>query len=122
MIRKRDTTETLRESESTWIGEGCDLSGEFRFVGSVRVFGKLRGEVHCARDSELIVMPTGVVEGIITGDRIIVAGFVSGEIQSTGKIFVASSGRVVGKLHTPSLQVDFGAVVEAETSMPPLAS
>jgi cytoskeletal protein CcmA (bactofilin family) len=115
---KHQTEDSLIESEITLISESTRIEGQAHFSGTTRFFGTLKGQIQCEKGSQLILMETAVVEGSLDVDTLIVAGFVRGEIRAHSRVLIEGSGRVIGNIHAPSIQIDFGAFVEGEVQMP----
>lgn len=114
----RKTPTPIAETELTLISESTRLEGQIHFSGTTRVFGELKGQIRSAEDSSLILMESAVVEGSLEVDTVIVAGFVRGEIRAKKRVLVEGTGRIIGDIHAPSIQIDFGAFVEGEVQMP----
>ena len=110
--------DSIIESEITFISEATRLEGQLHFTGTTRVFGTLKGKIQSEKGSQLILMESAVVEGSLDVDTLIVAGFIRGEIRAQTRILIKGSGRVIGNIHAPSIQIDFGAFVEGDVQMP----
>ena len=107
---------------TTLLGRGATFEGKLTFEGTVRVDGKLKGEVFS--DDVLIVGEGATVEAEIDIGEIIIQGTVNGNIRAKRGIEIHAPGRVKGDLHTPSLQIDKGVMFEGRSFMdgnPPAA-
>jgi cytoskeletal protein CcmA (bactofilin family) len=100
---------------NTLLGRGASFEGKLTFEGTVRVDGKLKGEVFS--DDVLIVGEGAYVEAEIDIGEIIIQGTVVGNIRAKRGIEIHAPGRVKGDLHTPSLQVDKGVIFEGRSFM-----
>ena len=100
---------------NTLLGRGATFEGKLTFEGTVRVDGKLKGEVFS--DDILIVGEGATVEAEIDIGEIIIQGTVIGNIRAKRGIEIHAPGRVKGDLHTPSLQVDKGVIFEGRSFM-----
>jgi cytoskeletal protein CcmA (bactofilin family) len=100
---------------NTLLGRGATFEGKLTFEGTVRVDGKLKGEVFS--DDVLIVGEGAYVEAEIDIGEIIIQGTVVGNIRAKRGIEIHAPGRVKGDLHTPSLQVDKGVIFEGRSFM-----
>jgi len=100
---------------NTLLGRGATFEGKLTFEGTVRVDGKLKGEVFS--DDILIVGEGATVEAEIDIGEIIIQGTVVGNIRAKRGIEIHAPGRVKGDLHTPSLQIDKGVVFEGRSFM-----
>lgn len=100
---------------STLLGRGTSFEGKLTFEGTVRVDGKLKGEVFS--DDVLIIGEGAHVEAEIDIGEIIIQGTVVGNIRARRGIEVLAPGRVKGDLHTPSLQIEKGVIFEGRSFM-----
>jgi cytoskeletal protein CcmA (bactofilin family) len=100
---------------NTLLGRGATFEGKLTFEGTVRVDGKLKGEVFS--DDILIVGEGAYVEAEIDIGEIIIQGTVVGNIRAKRGIEIHAPGRVKGDLTTPSLQVDKGVIFEGRSFM-----
>ena len=100
---------------TTLLGRGATFEGKLTFEGTVRVDGKLKGEVFS--DDVLIVGEGATVEAEIDIGEIIIQGTVNGNIRAKRSIEIHAPGRVKGDLHTPSLQIDKGVIFEGRSFM-----
>jgi cytoskeletal protein CcmA (bactofilin family) len=97
------------------LGKGTTFEGKLTFEGTVRVDGKLKGEVFS--DDVLIIGEGAYVEAEIDIGEVIIQGTVVGNIRAKRSIEIHAPGRVKGDLHTPSLQVDKGVLFEGRSFM-----
>ena len=107
----------VRETEITMLSPGTKLEGKVLFEGQVRVHGTLKGEVTGAPESHVILCETALLEGSLDGDFVTIDGFVQGNIHAKSKITVSGSGRVVGNLRAPKVEIAFGAFFEGKCEM-----
>jgi cytoskeletal protein CcmA (bactofilin family) len=106
------------ESDINIISEGTRLEGNIIFDNVSRIHGTLKGEIISKDGSTLILSQTGVIEGNVSGDSIIIDGYVNGEVSAKTKIVISSTGRLIGNAKTPSLEVEFGAYFDGQCNMP----
>ncbi len=109
--------EQVQESAINVISQGTRLEGKLHFDQITRVHGVLVGEVQSREGSTLILSETSVVEGRIHADRLIVDGFVRGDISSIGKVTLSRTGRVVGNIRAASVELEYGAYFEGKCTM-----
>ena len=105
---------------NTLLGRGSEFEGKLTFEGTVRVDGKLKGEVFS--DDVLVVGEGAYVEAEIDVGEIIIHGVVVGNIKAKRGIEIHAPGRVKGDLHTPSLQIAKGVIFEGRSFMEPPAT
>ena len=100
---------------NTLLGRGTQFEGKLTFEGTVRVDGRLKGEVFS--EDILIIGEGAYVEAEIDIGEVIIQGTVVGNIRAKRGIEVLAPGRVKGDLHTPSLQIEKGVVFEGRSFM-----
>lgn len=113
MTRKEPAA--ARGEIKAFLGEGTDFKGILTFEGTVRVDGKLEGEVY-TKDT-LIVGESAVVNAEINVNTIVISGVVRGNINATGKIEVHRPGKLFGNVKTPSLYIEEGVIFEGNCTM-----
>ncbi len=94
-------------STPTLISKGCVVQGKIESDVFVRIDGNIIGDLFIGEG--LIVGENGLIEGNINTREIVVFGTVNGTVKAES-IDIKSSGRILGELHTASLQVEKGAV------------
>ncbi len=106
---------TARGEIKAFLGEGTDFKGILTFEGTVRVDGRLEGEIY-TKDT-LIVGESAVVGAEINVHTIVISGIVRGNINATGKIEVHRPGKLYGNVKTPSLYIEEGVIFEGNCVM-----
>ncbi|HXY59274.1 MAG TPA: polymer-forming cytoskeletal protein [Methylocystis sp.] len=96
------------EKDVVYIGEGVSLSGAIQAQDTVVVDGSVDGEIAC---SQLIVGPTGVVNGAISVSEADVYGKVGSDITVKQLLIVRASGRIEGKWTYGEIEVEKGGVL-----------
>lgn len=105
----------VQESEISLVSEGSELEGKVSFHQNARIYGIIRGEVTATPGTQVVIGENGVIEGTLTASTVFISGFVQGKIIAQDRLCITSTGRVVGEIHTPSLQIEFGAFFEGST-------
>ena len=108
------TKETLTK-ELNLIGEGTSFEGKLKSQGSVRVDGRVVGEIDA--QEAVSVGLTGEVQGNITGKNITVGGKVKGSLTAQDKLVFLPQAVVQGDIRATKLVVDEGAVFDGKCSM-----
>lgn len=108
----------FEESEVTIVGESTKVEGKIVFDRMTRIHGVLVGEVESKKGSTLVLAESGLVEGTVHADTLIVDGTIQGDIFVNTRLLVSRTGRIIGNIHTPSLTLDFGAFFEGTCRMP----
>jgi cytoskeletal protein CcmA (bactofilin family) len=113
-MNKKEPT-VARGEIKAFLGEGTDFKGILTFEGTVRVDGKLEGEIY-TKDT-LIVGESAVVGAEINVHTIVISGIVRGNVNATGKIEVHRPGKLFGNVKTPSLYIEEGVIFEGNCAM-----
>ncbi|MCS7231480.1 MAG: polymer-forming cytoskeletal protein [Elusimicrobiota bacterium] len=99
----------------TIIGEGTVFQGSIKSKGSVRVDGKLEGNIIEA--VQVIVGSKGYVQGDITAQSVIIGGKVNGNVTATESIELQPGAQLLGDIHTSTLSIGEGAIFEGHCVM-----
>jgi cytoskeletal protein CcmA (bactofilin family) len=94
------------------IGEGSVFEGKFFVSGSIRIDGKFSGEIKT--NDQLIIGPTGKVKTDITARSVTVAGVLIGNINALEEVNLVQSGKILGNIKTPRLNVEEGVISQGE--------
>lgn len=100
---------------NTLLGRGTSFEGKLTFEGTVRIDGKLKGEIFS--DDTLIIGEGAYVEAEIDIGEVIIQGTLVGNVRAKRGIEVLAPGRVKGDLHTPSLMIEKGVLFEGRSLM-----
>ena len=100
---------------TTLLGKGSEFEGKLSFEGTVRVDGKLTGEIFT--DDVLIVGEGAEVNAEVTVGAIVIQGIVRGNITAKRSVEIHSPGRVKGNINTPSLFIEKGVFFDGHCQM-----
>ena len=100
---------------TTLLGRGSEFEGKLSFEGTVRVDGKLSGEIFT--DDVLIIGEGAEVNAEISVGAIIIEGTVHGNIHAKRSVEIHTPGRVRGNISTPSLSIDKGVIFDGNCQM-----
>ncbi len=111
MAKKRD------DLEEKILDVDASMQGTIAFKDPVnlRINGSFEGKLDTR--GTLTIGENAKVKANITGDRIIVAGKVTGDVQATQSISVVTPAIIQGNITSPKLSVTEGAVIEGRVSM-----
>ena len=94
------------EEMVAFLGKGTDFRGVLHFEDTVRIDGRLEGEV-ITRDT-LIVGESAEVLGNISVGTLITSGKIHGNITASKKAHFIAPGSFTGDIDAPALQIDEG--------------
>jgi cytoskeletal protein CcmA (bactofilin family) len=100
---------------TTLLGRGSEFEGKLSFEGTVRVDGKLSGEIFT--DDVLIIGEGAEVNAEISVGAIIIEGTVHGNIHAKRSVEIHTPARVRGNISTPSLSIDKGVTFDGQCQM-----
>ena len=100
---------------TTLLGRGSEFEGKLSFEGTVRIDGKLSGEIFT--DDVLIIGEGAEVSAEINVGAVIIEGTVHGNIQAKRSVEIRTPGRVRGNISTPSLFIEKGVVFDGHCQM-----
>jgi cytoskeletal protein CcmA (bactofilin family) len=105
---------------TTLLGRGSEFEGKLTFEGTVRIDGKLSGEIFS--EDVLVIGEGAQVNAEIDVGVIIVEGNVTGNIRAKRAVELHAPARVKGNIETPSLYIDKGVTFEGHSKMEGLTS
>ena len=99
------------EKFDTIIGRTATIQGTLVLLDSVRIDGRVVGNVESAPDCKIAVAigPTGEVTGDIKAHRVMVAGKVFGHIHAADRVEFQKDSLVQGDVSYGSIAVEHGA-------------
>jgi cytoskeletal protein CcmA (bactofilin family) len=99
------------EKFDTIIGRTTTIQGTLVLLDSVRIDGRVLGNIESAPDCKIAVAigPTGEVTGDIKAHRVMVAGKVFGHIHAADRVEFQKDSLVQGDVSYGSIAVEHGA-------------
>lgn len=91
------------------VGEGTRFRGELDLNGLLRIDGDYSGTIRTP--GKVLVGKNGRAECTIKAETVVVGGVVKGNIFSTEKVIVLSTGMILGNITSPRLIVEEGVVL-----------
>lgn len=110
-----DGAHSMPEEYTGVVSSGSVWNGNLKVEGSVRVDGRLTGEVE-ARDA-VVVIAGAQVDAAIRASVVVIAGKFQGEIDCRERLEVMPTGQIKGSLKTKLLVVHEGAVIDGPIEM-----
>ena len=90
------------------IGEGTRYKGEFDLNGLLRIDGDFTGTIRTR--GKVIIGKNGRAECTMNAGTVVVGGVIRGEIISTEKVVIQTTGLVLGNITTPRLIIEEGVI------------
>ena len=88
------------------ISNEIEIIGTIKGSGSVRIDGKLEGELHCTGDA--VIGKSAQIKGNIVVTSATIEGAVNGNITAKDRIEMKSTARVTGDIRAKRLSVEDG--------------
>jgi cytoskeletal protein CcmA (bactofilin family) len=117
MSAQNPSSDSGSSEVTTLLGRGSEFEGKLSFEGTVRVDGKLSGEIFT--DDVLIIGEGAEVNAEINVGSIIIEGTVHGNIHAKRSVEIHTPGHVRGNIATPSLTIEKGVVFDGQCQMEP---
>ena len=102
-------------NELNLVGAGTTFEGKIRTSGSLRIDGKVIGEITASQN--IHVGSTGETEGTIVAKNVTVGGKVMGTITAQEKLVFESKAIVKGDIKAIKLVIDEGAMFDGKCAM-----
>lgn len=101
-----------RESSAigTLVGAGTVVTGDLGFTGGLHLDGRIVGDVS-GTDGALTIGATGVIEGSVRVDQLVLNGAVSGDVIARERVELGPTAKVDGNVVYNVLQMAEGARV-----------
>ena len=112
---KKERIDSNKEHVNAFLGGGTEFKGVLSFEGTVRIDGKLEGEVY-TKDT-LVIGEEAVVNAEISAGVVIISGKITGNVTAEKKIVICSTARLYGNIKTPLLSIDEGVIFEGSCEM-----
>ncbi len=106
---------SFREGVDTLIGSNSTFTGSIEADGTVRVDGKLIGDVNVTGDC--YVGNQASVNGNIVASNVHLAGTVEGNITARGILKILSTAKLYGNIKINSFVADEGALFQGKCEM-----
>jgi cytoskeletal protein CcmA (bactofilin family) len=100
---------------STVLGKGSEFEGKLTFEGTVRIDGRMRGEIFS--EDTLVIGEGAEVHAKLDVAEVIIQGHLVGDVHAKRGVEILAPGRVRGNLVTPALVIEKGVIFEGNCQM-----
>jgi cytoskeletal protein CcmA (bactofilin family) len=114
MLKKGSGT-TEQSEISAFLGKGTEFKGVLSFEGTIRVDGKIEGEV-ISKDT-LIAGDGAFLQGEISVGTIISSGKIVGNINASQQVHLLAPANIQGNIKTPKLIIEEGVTFDGKCEM-----
>ncbi|MEE8126496.1 MAG: polymer-forming cytoskeletal protein [Nitrospirales bacterium] len=111
------TSNNHEESDDiiAFVGEEVTFKGSIRYQGTVRIDGRLEGEIYT--DGNLIIGQKAVINAKIQAGTVTCQGRINGEIEAKCRVKLLSPAVFEGSITTPQLSMDEGVLFNGTCNM-----
>src|ERR1051325_4907975 len=102
------------------ISSEVEITGTIKSSGSIRIDGKLEGELHCTGDA--VIGKSAQIKGNIVVTSATIEGAVQGNVSAKDRIEMKSSARVTGDIRAKRLSVEDGVTFIGRSEVNPSGS
>jgi len=106
---------TETSNELNLVGAGTVLEGKIKTPGSIRIDGRVIGEIAAAQS--IAIGPSGDLEGNMSAKNITIGGRIRGTVLAQEKLVLESRATVRGDIRAAKLVIDEGAVFDGKCVM-----
>jgi cytoskeletal protein CcmA (bactofilin family) len=114
MLKKGSGTPEQAEI-TAFLGKGTEFKGVLSFEGTIRVDGKVDGEI-ISKDT-LIASDGAFLQGEIAVGTLILSGKIVGNINAGQKVHLLAPANVQGNIKTPKLIIEEGVTFDGKCEM-----
>jgi len=107
----------IRETETNLIASESNIEGTLKLSQDTRIHGQIVGTLRATAPCVIIIAESGHVRGNAYVDRLIIDGWVEGDIVANHEVIVSQTGRLIGKVKTPSFRLEFGGYFDGSCDM-----
>ncbi|WP_199624456.1 bactofilin family protein [Paenibacillus alkalitolerans] len=99
----------------TLIGEGSVFEGKVKSEASIRIEGRLIGDIEC--EGDVTIGEAGNAKSNITARNVVIAGVVHGSVTTKGTLTITATGQLYGNTTAQTLVIAEGAVFQGTSKM-----
>ena len=113
MFGNKNKDNVFASGGTTLLARSVEIVGDIKFGGNLEVEGVVTGNIYAQSetDARVRIMEKGQVNGEISAPKIIINGYVTGDVYSTKHIELAANAVVNGNVHYNVIEMVKGAEV-----------
>jgi cytoskeletal protein CcmA (bactofilin family) len=114
-LEGQPSTGNQDEEVIAFIGRGVEFKGVITYNGTVRIDGRLDGEIHT--EGVLVVGEDAVISAQVTAGTVISRGKITGDIVASGKVRLQAPAMLNGSVKAPLLSIEEGVLFNGSLEM-----
>ena len=99
-----------------WIGQGVTIEGRITSNQDIRIDGHVQGTIEAAQ-YELVLGAGAELKGNVNARSILVGGKLEGNVSTTERVQVQSTGVLLGDVVTPRLIIQDGGLLRGKADV-----
>jgi cytoskeletal protein CcmA (bactofilin family) len=99
------------------LASDVEIKGNLKFSGELTLEGKLEGEIQS--DGTLLLGESGVVNGNVNVNAVVIRGKINGNVTAKDKIELKSKAELFGDLRSSKLAIEEGVTFVGKTEVNP---
>jgi cytoskeletal protein CcmA (bactofilin family) len=107
--------EASEDEVIAFVGRGVEFKGVITYNGTVRIDGRLDGEIHT--EGVLLVGQDAVITAQVTAGTVISRGKITGDISASGKVKLLAPAVLSGSVKAPLLSIEEGVLFNGSLEM-----
>ncbi|NLG80065.1 MAG: polymer-forming cytoskeletal protein [Firmicutes bacterium] len=115
MFGKRPAESPHPRRVDTIIGKETRISGRIEAAGTIRIDGRVDGEIEA--DGDVVVGEPGRLVASIHARNVTIAGEVQGNIHAEGRLELLPTGKLYGDVKVSVLAIEDGAIFKGACEM-----
>jgi len=115
MLKKGSGVSAEHAEITAFLGKGTEFKGVLSFEGTIRVDGRVEGEI-LSKDT-LIAGDEAHLQGEISVGTIISSGKIVGNVNASQKVHILAPGIIEGNIKTPKLIIEEGVSFDGKCEM-----
>lgn len=114
-LEGRPSAGNQEEEVIAFVGRGVEFKGMITYNGTVRIDGRLDGEIHT--EGVLVVGEDAVISAQVTAGTVISRGKITGDIVASGKVRLQAPAMLNGSVKAPLLSIEEGVLFNGSLEM-----
>ena len=98
-----------------FVGRGVEVKGVITYNGTVRIDGRLDGEIHT--EGVLVVGEDAIITAQVTAGTVVSHGKITGDIIASGKVRLLAPAVLNGSVKAPLLSIEEGVLFNGSLEM-----
>jgi len=99
-----------------WIGQGVTIDGKITSNQDIRIDGRVQGTIEVGQN-ELVLGAGAELKGDVKARSVLIGGKLEGNVTTTERIQIQSTGVLLGDVATPRLIIQDGGLLRGKADV-----